>query len=235
MAVKKSEQSTKKEEVDNRPSYKTLQELCAKYAKESSTPEIGGSKVFRVNTQMTILREFCSLHNYTYKIIPKFIDVSSSIRTVGVSVQIIDSFKDVLWETFGVSSRYTYTLSSKIKDAAMEVAQTVATGKALAMIGITPDVFTACSAEELELFSSIQQKVDPQILRAKATELIAKLPEEYKKRARYANLNLDDMMDLIDVEKDDVNVLIERIGKHLETSKGGTLDNVKASAVQGNE
>jgi hypothetical protein len=232
MAVKKVDASSKKEEADNRPSYKTLEELCAKYSKLSTTPEIGGNKVFRVNTQMTILREFCSLHNYTYKIIPKFIDVAPSVRTVAVTVQIIDSFKEVLWETFGVSSRYTYTLSSKIKDAAMEVAQTVATGKALAMIGISPEEFVACSAEELELFSSIQQKVDPQILRAKASELIAKLPEEYKKRARYANLSLDDMMDLIDVEKDDINILIERLGKHLETTKGGTLDNVKASVVQ---
>jgi hypothetical protein len=228
MAVKKS---LEKKPLDVRPSYTSLEELCKKYSHEAYVPSgTSGDKVFRVNTMMKILREFCSLHNYTYSIIPRFIDVSNAVRTVAVSVEVRDSEGTTIWETFGVASRYTYTLSSKIKDAAIEVAQTVATGKALVMLGITPvDNFVTYSMEELELHNSIKQKVDPQILRAKAAELIAQLPEEFKKRARYANIGIDTVLDLIDVEKDSVDVLAERLGNYLETGKSGRLNNVETS------
>ena len=228
MAVKKS---TEKKAIDVRPSYTSLVDICKRYSKEAYVPyDTSGDKAFRVNTQMKILREFCSLHNYTYSISPKFIDVGNAVRTVAVSVEIRDSEGSTIWETFGVASRYTYTLSSKIKDAAMEVAQTVATGKALAMIGITPsENFVTYSMEEIELHNSIRQKVDPQVLRAKAAELIAQLPEEYKKRARYANIGIDTVLDLVDVEKDDVNILTERLGNYLETGKSGRLNNVETT------
>ncbi len=224
MAVRKQPESQKKEQ-DLKPDYKILEEICSKYLKEAFNP-VGGETSYRVQTQLKILREFCATTNKSFRIIPRFIDVGQATRTVGITVEVLNSSSEIVWESFGISTRYTFTLASKVKDAATEAAQTVALGKALSLLGITPNNNITYSAEEMELFENVKQKVDPQVIKAKAAELIAKLPEDYKKRMRYANLGIDTILDIIDVERDDINTLIERLGALLENQKGPTLNNV---------
>lgn len=206
-------------------------ELCSKYKSEAFEVSTTKEKAFKVPTQMKILRELVqtSEQELSYLIQPRFIDIGQAQRTVGVTVKIVDvARKATLAEGFGISTRYTYTIESKVKDAATEVAQTIALGKALSVLGIySPDGASTYTKDEMTLFEQTRDKVDPINLRSKAAQLISELDEDLKKRMKIAGLTIDTILDLVDVTKSNSKQLTERVILFLETPKGTTKSDVR--------
>lgn len=207
-----------------------LRELCKKYADEAYMVSTTQEKAFRVSTQLKILRELVEQSaDMSYAIEPRFIDIGQAQRTVGLSVKLKSTLSgDTLLEGFGICSRYTYTLESKVKDATTEVAQTIALGKALSLMGINASEASATyTKDEMTIFEKTNQKIDPVALKTKAASLVSELDEDLKKRMRIANMGLDAVLDLVDVNETTVEQLTKRVLAFLEVPKSTPQSDVK--------
>lgn len=207
-----------------------LRELCKKYADEAYTVTTTQEKAFRVATQMKILKELVEQSaDMTYVIEPRFIDIGQASRTIGVTVKLKSTLSEsILLEAFGICSRYTYTLESKVKDATTEVAQTIALGKALSLLGINAsEASSTYTKDEMTIFEKTNQKIDPVALKTKAAALVSELDEDLKKRMRIANMGLDAVLDLVDVNETTVEQLTKRVLAFLEIPKSAPQTNVK--------
>lgn len=203
--------------------------MCTKYADQAYGTSTG-EKAFKVATQLAMLKELVSGYaDISYRIEPKFIDIGQARITVGVTVQIYKPETNaVILEAFGISSRYTYTIESKVKDATTEVAQTVALGKALSLMGFNASPASATyTKDEMVVFEKIADKIDAVSLRTKAANLVNELDEELKKRMRIAGVNLDIILDLVDVNNTTSDQLAKRVRAYMDNPKGSTQSSVK--------
>lgn len=205
-----------------------IRELCDKYKSEAYTVTTTKELAFKVSTQLKMLRELVESEEYlTYKIEPKFIDIGQAHRTVGISVQILGSASTVVAEAFGISTRYTYSIESKVKDATTEVAQTIALGKALSLLGFNASEGSCTyTKDEMTVFEKAVDKIDPVALRTKAAQYISELDEDLKKRMRVASMNIDIILDLVDIQNTTLDQLTKRIRDYLDTPKGNALNTI---------
>jgi len=205
MPVKKT--TTKKVPIKPKDT-RVFGKLIDKY--ENKSYDYGGRKIFKVETQLHILQEYCETTGCSYDIDIFNIDVSIVHRTIGVKISIYDKNHNLIRSGSGVSTRAAYEFEILVKDAATEATQTVAIGKALSLLGITLDG-ALYSKDEIEIFEN-NKKLDLANMKSKAIKLVGQLPEDLKTKIRkYDKLSATDIMSMVNLEDETIESLSKKI------------------------
>jgi len=183
----------------------------------------GYDMLFSVAIQEQILREWC--HNNTCGFRwtqphPPLITPLS--HTISVSIQVLDQGKEIMAEGLGISTRYSWEYVDLAKNAATELATTIAKGKALCDIGIIASKALR-SVEEQTKWEEIQKiQVNPDI--GKIALAFSVLDEDVKYSAQKQGIDIQDFIGVYkpgeNTPKDMKNMILE-----------GTILKVKEEAL----
>lgn len=168
-----------------------------KYVSGAYESQATKQKHFNVPTQMKILREFCK-DNHVVPVVKIEASVNNLVHSVIATVEVLYPDGNLVGKASGASSKYGFNYAAMSREAATEIADTVATGRALAKLGITPDG-TFTSEEENIVFqymrdnSSISER-----LLTHAANLFASLPVDTKNMIKERGLGIKDFQGLVD-------------------------------------
>jgi hypothetical protein len=154
-------------------------------------------KHFSVPVQMKILREFCKDNKVT-PVVKIEASVNNLVHSVVATIEVLYPDGNLVGRASGASSKYAFNYAAMSREAATEIADTVATGRALAKLGITPDG-TFTSEEENIVFQYMKDNSSiTERLLTHTANLFAGLPIDMKNAIKEKGLQLKDLQGLVD-------------------------------------
>lgn len=172
-------------------------EQINKYISGAYESQATKQKHFNVPTQMKILREFCKDNRVT-PVLKIEASVNNLVHSVIATVEVLYPDGNLVGRASGASSKYGFNYAAMSREAATEIADTVATGRALAKLGITPDgSFT--SEEENIVFQYMKDNSSiTERLITHTANLFAGLSMEMKNAIKERGIGLKDLQSLVD-------------------------------------
>lgn len=169
----------------------------------------GGIRLFPVPVQISIFQSFAKDHNMGAIIRNSKVEITPFYHHVTVSA-ILRSMESgrIFMQGMGSSTRYSWEYVGMARNAATESADTIATGKALAKLGITPDGALR-SKEEEQAWEGIQLLNNTDQIEAAAITF-SKLTREVKYEAQKQGLDITDIIGLIDLKSENATALLEK-------------------------
>jgi hypothetical protein len=169
----------------------------------------GGVRLFPVPVQIAIFQEFAKDHNMGAILRNTKVDITPFYHhvTVSATLRSLETGR-IHMQAMGSSTRYSWEYTGMARNAATESADTIATGKALGKMGITPDGALR-SQEEEQAWEAIQTITNSDHIEAAAIAF-SKLSREVKYEAQKQGLDIVDALGIIDVKAEDAHLLLEK-------------------------
>lgn len=177
-----------------------------------------GQTEIPVAVQYIILTEACKDWKLTFSTEIISSQITPLYHSIVVRVSITDLQGNVLKFADGISTKYAYDYVALAAKSASEVADTVATGRALAKLGINKDGKFS-TQEEMDVFRQTSKKPLDDAIR-QAAALFAECPSNIKKMCDMNNINIPDLISLVGPSKGNAVEFAKLIENHIVGMNG---------------